>query len=462
MRSASRTGPRIPILWAAIGLAGMLGCGHVPAPEPWPDPYRIATGTQAFRAPAEPPVDTVIVGGQLIREPSGSLTLQDALALALIRNPELAVFSWEVRAGEARALQAGQRPNPGLDIRLNRLAESSETTRFDDASTRLILSQVFELGAKRHRRLDLAQAERDLAGWDYEVKRIEVATLVASRFMAVLGAQRRVESLRDDVEFFEEARDMVLARVALGAMERVNAHRITRQVLLARIELQDAECELIAARHGLTATWGSRLSGFTQAVGDLERMGSIPDAEAALELGLQSPSLARSDAELIRRKAALALARAERVPNITAGVGIRVDHVGEEKDLLVDLEFTLPIFDREQGNILEARHNIAMARAQRRAAEAAVWDGIAEVYDDMAGGHIRALLLGNELIPLAREILEAARLGFEEEIMTLGDLLDARRDLTKAELQHIDALVDYQQARAMIEGILGRPLVEAE
>ncbi len=37
----------------------------------------------------------------------GALTLRDALALALERSPEFASFSWEIRAREARALQAG-------------------------------------------------------------------------------------------------------------------------------------------------------------------------------------------------------------------------------------------------------------------------------------------------------------------------------------------------------------------
>ena len=36
------------------------------------------------------------------------------------------------------------------------------------------------LGGKRRRRTDLARAERDLAGLDYEAKRLEVASAVAS------------------------------------------------------------------------------------------------------------------------------------------------------------------------------------------------------------------------------------------------------------------------------------------
>jgi hypothetical protein len=62
--------------------------------------------------PDEPPV---------VVESDGPLALEDALALALMHNPELEVFSWEARASEARTLQAKKIPNPELDVRLYRL-----------------------------------------------------------------------------------------------------------------------------------------------------------------------------------------------------------------------------------------------------------------------------------------------------------------------------------------------------
>ena len=36
-----------------------------------------------------------------VREPTGPLTLQDAVALALMGSPELAPFAWQERANEA-------------------------------------------------------------------------------------------------------------------------------------------------------------------------------------------------------------------------------------------------------------------------------------------------------------------------------------------------------------------------
>ena len=54
-------------------------------------------------------------------EPTGVLTLSEALALALIENPELAPFAWRERANEARLLQAKLRPNPELGVEAENL-----------------------------------------------------------------------------------------------------------------------------------------------------------------------------------------------------------------------------------------------------------------------------------------------------------------------------------------------------
>src|SRR5215203_131086 len=47
-----------------------------------------------------------------IANPTGQVTLRDALAVALLQSPELAAYAWEIRARESRTLQAGRAPNP--------------------------------------------------------------------------------------------------------------------------------------------------------------------------------------------------------------------------------------------------------------------------------------------------------------------------------------------------------------
>jgi cobalt-zinc-cadmium efflux system outer membrane protein len=391
-------------------------------------------------------------------EPRGPLALTDALALALMSNPELQMFSWETRAAEARALQAGLPRNPEVDVRMYRLGRDRQNVLEDTKRTRVVLSQVFQLGGKRRKRARLAETEHSLAEWDYEDKRGEVAAGVAGEFVAVVGAQRRVEALRRHVEFFEQTQSKVAALVETGAVGSLETHRMARRVGLARIELQRVESELAVARFRLAATWGSPSPRFTEAVGDIDQVKPIPDLDTVIELAREGPAIARWGAEHARGEAALALAKAGRVPDLTYGAGVRWQEKADGEDYLIDVEIALPLFDRNQGAIREAHYEMARAEAGRKAAEAAGSVEIAEIYYAVTESEARIATLASEVLPAARASVEAFRIVFERAADNLGDLLDARRDLARAEVDHTDALVDYHRALTRLEGRIGQGL----
>ena len=449
---------RIQILRLTVGLAAALSCGWALASDPPPDRRPVAEDTPAFQAPAEPLPDDA-PEESLAPEPTSPLALEDALALALMRNAELARFSWETRASEARALQAGKAPNPELDVRLYRLGERNMIQ--DVKRTRVLLSQVVELGGKPSRRVALAETERDIADQDYEATRIRVASTVTSRFVAVLGAQRRVESHRRAVEFLEQTRDNVLSLVETGSVRSLDGHLVKRRAGLARIKLQQAESDLSVARFKLVAMWGNPSPQFTEAVGDLEQLHPIPDIDTVMRLAQDSPVTARWDAEVARGQAALALAKANRVPDLNLGAGARWEEGQNDPDYLLDIEISLPLFDRKQGDIREAHYNLARARAGKSAAETASSEVIAESYFALSEADARRLTLREEVLPAARATFEAYRIA-QSHMESLGDLFDASRDVARAETQYTDALVDYHQALATLESIVGKSLAEVE
>jgi cobalt-zinc-cadmium efflux system outer membrane protein len=426
-------------------------------PDSFPEPRPVAQDNPSFVAPETPPKSDD-EREPLRPEEAEPLGLQDALALALTRNAELEMFSWDVRSNEARTLQAGKLPNPELDLRVYRLGIPRVSADPDDSRSRVILSQVLQIGGKRRREVLLRQAESQLAGWDYEAKRIEVATRVTGHFVAVLGAQRRVDSNRHFVEYLEQMRERVSTLVETGAMRALESHQVARQVGLARIDLQRAESELALARFRLAATWSNESPRFTEAVGDLEQVASVPELETVIELAQSSPAIARWDAEFERGQAAVALAKAKSVPDITVGGGVRWQENIDERDYLVDVEIALPIFDRKQGEIREAQFNMARAKAAKESAEATSRELIAEFYYEMTASRAVSMTLAEEVVPSARSAVESLRRAVEVDPARLGDLLDARRDLARAEIGYTDSLVEYHQALAGLEGIVGHSL----
>ena len=183
---------RIKILsfFVALFALGVLGCEEQSKKVVWPQRRGLGKQFSTFQPPAKPMETTDVYQ---IAEPTGAVTLREALALALMHNPDLKAFSWDVRASEAKQLQASLWPNPELEVEIEEAGGSGERKGFDGAETTIQLSQLIEMGDKRGKRTKLASLEKELAGWDYEAKRLDVFTEVAKAFVEVLAAQQRLE-----------------------------------------------------------------------------------------------------------------------------------------------------------------------------------------------------------------------------------------------------------------------------
>jgi cobalt-zinc-cadmium efflux system outer membrane protein len=132
-----------------------------------------------------------------------------------------------------------------------------------------------------------------------------------------------------------------------------------------------------------------------------------------------------------------------------------------DPDYLLDLEIAIPLFDRKKGDVLEARYNLAGVQAEKNAADAASSAAVAEYYFSLLEADARRLTLRDEVLPAARVTFEAYRTALASGMDRLGDLFDSRRNLVRAEAQYTGALVDFHQALAALESIVGRSLALA-
>ena len=79
-------------------------------------------------------------------EPVGPLNLEQAVLQATLKSPQLEVFSWDVRTGDARVRQAGARNNPELEVRHYQLGIPRSSTEPDAGRTRVVIEQPITIG----------------------------------------------------------------------------------------------------------------------------------------------------------------------------------------------------------------------------------------------------------------------------------------------------------------------------
>jgi len=428
------------------------------APFDWPRPLPLGRDLPSYVPPpgheATPDVDA----GPAFDEPA-TLSLRDAMAAALLSNPELRTFAWEVRATEARALQAGLPPNPEAGVELENVGGNGGVRVLNGSETTLSISQLLLVGGKLEKRIRLASLDRDLSAFDYETARVDVLTMVATRFVRLLAAQKRVELAAQAHDLATGVFEVVSKRVQAGDLSPVERTRSRVNVSTARLALEQARRTRRAGRIRLASLWGNTRPTFETAEGDLDRVpATIPSADALAELVSNNPDVARWAVEMSKRRAALAEARADAVPDVTVQGGVRHFNDGDDTAFVVGLTLPLPLFDRNQGRRLEARTNIHKTHEAHRAALTRVRTALGDGYEMLGSSHAAVTTLRDEILPDANSAIEATRKAFQEGKLGHLDILDAQRTLVQLEAEYLDALTTFHVSVAAVERLIAQPL----
>ncbi len=437
------------------------GCAHPGMP------YQARQPAPLLFAPALPEYQPEDASEVSLPSVPALLTLQDAIALVLERHPELAALEREIAALEAEALQAGLQLNPTLDAELENILggregssdETQDLTGVSGAETTILLSQTLELGGKRAKRRLLAEATADLATWDYEARRLELAGEVHRVFVELLAAQERQAFADEQLAVARHADEAAGQWVAAGEISPLEQQRTAIGLSQLTAEHERAERDVEGLRRLLASLWGGEAS-FERAVGELRPPGLIPDPAALRRFLEGNPESARWGAEIAQRQAALELEEARAIQDPTIGIGGR--HFNEMNNHAVVIGFSIPIpfHDRNQGNIQAARERRAQADLQRDAARRSLERRLSESHGRLATAEALARRLGEETLPQARQLFQTVLDAYHAGDIELYLLLDAQRDLLEVQDRQLEALIAYHTALAEVEILIGRPISE--
>jgi cobalt-zinc-cadmium efflux system outer membrane protein len=382
---------------------------------------------------------------------AGSLTLGEAVHRALRFSPLVQAAEIEIDAKRAEALQAGLRPNPEFGGDVQNIAQDAQESTIE-------LAQVFELGGKRLKRLRAAELEVGVAAWELEAARLRVASDTAQAFVDVLASQDRIAILEDLQTVAEKLIKAVAERVKAGKGSPVESQRVQIEGARAKAELRAEEMLLLATKRRLANNWGARYADFGAAQGGLATTNHIPSVEQVSFYLESNPEIARWAAEMTRRRAVLALARAQAVPDLTLGAGARRVEENEETGAVVGLSIPIPLFNRNQGNIAAAQTRIFKAERESLAARTAVTGLLLEAYGRLVVAAEKLKGLEKDVLPAAEDVYGATIEGYTAGKFDLLSVLDAQRTLFSTRLEIVNARAEFQKAKVQIEALIGRGL----
>ncbi len=391
----------------------------------------------------------------LVCQAQTSLSLRDAVSQALRTHPLLAAGSERIAAAEGLRVQSSYRPNPRIILQTENLRAHGEPGfKFSDqADTYAYFSQLIETAGKRDRRVEVASANVRRAELERELLERQIAGRVKLAYWNAAGAQKAYELLLDTIRNFRQIVDYHEARVREGAMAEVDLLRVRLEGERLDLAANSAALEAERARIALFREMGQSQFPAVMFTEPLERMdGDLPSVDPARALAERTEvKLARLEAE--RARANLRLQKAAAKPDLDVLAGYK--RAAGFHTLLAGVQVSLPVANRNQGNIVAAGREVRVAEASLAAVEALV---AAEVQAARRDFEIRRRQVLEALPALRDRASESSRISlaaYREGGADLLRLLDSERVRFEIQLLYYRALADYQQSKVALETAMG-------
>lgn len=318
-----------------------------------------------------------------------------------------------------------------------------------------MINQPIELGGKRGARIDVASRAQDAAGIELERKRNVLRADVIQAFYNSSTAQQRLLLARQSLELAERGLRVAQGRIKSGKSSPVEGTRAEVQLSEVRLELRRAERDEASAYQQLAQVMGAPLPAFVSVGETGQSMPDVPKLSLLINRIGETAELRLAKLQIDQREASLSLEKAQRIPDLTVSVGSQYDERERERVNVVGLSMPIPLFNRNQGNVLAAARRTDQARDLRNASELRLRTEIQTTLDQWMTANTEVASFNQTILPAAQNAVDTATRGFEMGKFNFLDVLDAQRTLISARTQYIQAIAEATDAWVRIERIFG-------
>jgi outer membrane protein, heavy metal efflux system len=397
--------------------------------------------------------------------PVSSLTLEQAVQLALQRNQALRAQRLGIDQSRANEVTAGLKPNPvftslNQDFPVFQPGQLTWSNLANNQTFTQSLSYLFERGGKRDKRLRVAQDTTELTARTVDDAERQVRFQVAQTFIAVLLAKSTLALAREDLKNFAEVVALNKQRLERGDIAEGDYLKVSLQKLQFEQDASAAEIALVQGKAALR-----QLVGY-QAVPDLfDVVGELTHKRMTVSLAdLQREAVAaRPDLEAARIGIRLAgdtvaLAFGTRARDLTGEV--EYDRAGPVNAVGFGLSFEIPIHDRNQGEIARSQVAVRQAREAEAAAEVVVLTDVVNAVAAFQTSDKVAGLYEAGYLEQAGQSRDISAYAYRRGAGSLLDLLDAERTHRATQLAYRQALAAFMTSVEQINFAVGKQVLQ--
>jgi outer membrane protein, heavy metal efflux system len=442
-------------LWLILAASAAAGCTHY---EPAPIEPRQSVEQFASRQLTDPQLrDDVsrLMPRAEAQWPPQAWDRAQLFAVAVVRNPELAVAHAKIKAALAHEVTAAEIPNPNLTLQ-------SEYARHDPYAWLYGVGVSWLLPTPNRRRLERegARIETLSARLQLMEKTWGVRYALVTALSDLQAAHRRLELLQHLAELQGRLVGIEQQRVESGEDPPGELLVSEQEKLGTEQQLSDQQILIGEAQAEVAKAMGMPARALVDVEPQWPEWGAPPPvSEPSLKEMREQTLLSRSDLlqainDYAVAETRLHLAVVRQYPQFTLQPGFYWDH-GIAK-FPFDIGFDVP-FNGNRGEIAEARAGREVAGQQMLAVQAGIYGEIAEAVrlEEIARGGAEVAERRLQSTRKREEQLQLAmRVGASDAVeQTTAQIL-----VTQAELDLLQSRQQLQSARNALENVLRAPL----
>ena len=388
------------------------------------------------------------------------VTLDQAIDLALVHNHSLKATRTLILQNQAQEITANLRPNPTLlfdsqfvpifspdDFSADNL---NQTQQFD-----LGIGYLFERGHKRQRRLQAAVDQTAVTRAQVSDAERALIFNVGQQFVAVLLAESTLRFALLDLKSFEQTVDIAQAQYKAGYISEGDYLKIKLQLLQFQTDVSSARLARVQALVALRELLGyDAVPANYDVAGDLSYQPvpmKLEDLQAkALQ---QRPDYRAAELGVTSAQSQILLAKANAKQDVNAAADYT--HTAGQNSASFFVNFGLPIFNRNQGEIARTRYALTQAQELQASASDTVLSDVSDAYEALRSSEEVVQLYTSGYLQQAQDSRDISEYAYRRGATSLLDFLDAERSNRATQLAYRQALSSYMTALEQLKQAVG-------
>jgi cobalt-zinc-cadmium efflux system outer membrane protein len=228
------------------------------------------------------------------------------------------------------------------------------------------------------------------------------------------------------------------------------------EVARTKVELKRAESLREQALVTLASAMGDATLAVKSLAGTLDATFEIPTLESLAANLTAQPESAQAEANIRARNARVDVVKAERIPDVKVELLYHRLESSRQNTMDVGLSIPLPLFNRNQGRLREARAEVAAAEARSRMTQNELTTRLRESHLQLTTALANSGTLKTEILSRAETVLKGAEARYAAGDISLAEILPVRRDWAAVQLSYLESLRDVMQAWATLSPYVGR------